>query len=51
MGDPAGVGPEVIIKVFQDQSIFNFVRPLVVGDANFLNEMASFQEAGVSDKA
>ena len=40
MGDPAGVGPEVIIKVFQDQSIFNFVRPLVVGDANFLNEMA-----------
>ena len=40
MGDPAGVGPEIIIRTFQDQSIYEFSRPLVVGDAKFLNNTA-----------
>ncbi len=40
MGDPAGVGPEIIIKMFQDQSIFDFSCPLVIGDAIFLKKMS-----------
>ncbi len=40
MGDPAGVGPEVIIKMFQDRSIYNFSFPIVIGDAAFLNKVA-----------
>ncbi len=40
MGDPAGVGPEIIVKMFQDRSIYNFSCPLIVGDATFLNEVA-----------
>ena len=40
MGDPAGVGPEVIIKAFQDQSIYDYSCPFVVGDATFLSDMA-----------
>jgi len=39
MGDPAGVGPEIIVKAFQDQTIYNFSRPFVVGDATFLGNM------------
>ena len=38
MGDPAGVGPEIIVKMFQDRSVYNFSCPLIVGDATFLNE-------------
>ena len=41
MGDPAGVGPEIIVKMFQDRSVYNFSCPLIVGDATFLNEVAS----------
>ncbi len=40
MGDPAGVGPEIIIKMFQDRSIFDFSCPLVIGDAIFLKKVA-----------
>jgi len=40
MGDPAGVGPEIIVKMFQDRSVYNFSCPLIVGDATFLNEVA-----------
>ena len=48
MGDPAGVGPEVIIKTFQDRSIYDFSYPLVVGDATFLGEMALRFESKLS---
>ena len=39
MGDPAGVGPEIIVKMFQDRSVYNFSYPLIVGDATLLNEV------------
>lgn len=32
MGDPAGVGPEIIIKALSDSDIFKICRPLVLGD-------------------
>ena len=32
MGDPAGVGPEIIIKALSDSDIFEISRPLVLGD-------------------
>ena len=41
MGDPAGVGPEVIIKAFQEPLIYAISCPLVIGDATFLNATAS----------
>ena len=47
MGDPAGVGPEIIIKTFQDKSIYRCLRPIVVGDAAFLSEMALQMESGL----
>jgi 4-phospho-D-threonate 3-dehydrogenase / 4-phospho-D-erythronate 3-dehydrogenase len=33
MGDPAGIGPEIIIKTFTKFPVFTRCRPLVVGDA------------------
>ena len=32
MGDPTGVGPEVIVKVLSSKSTFRFCRPVVLGD-------------------
>ncbi len=36
MGDGAGVGPEIIMKVFSDADIFERSCPLVIGDAKRL---------------
>jgi 4-hydroxythreonine-4-phosphate dehydrogenase len=32
MGDPSGVGPEIIIKALSDPGIYGFCRPVVLGD-------------------
>ncbi len=39
MGDPAGVGPEVIVKALQTQP--DNCRPVVIGDRRILNDTAS----------
>jgi 4-hydroxythreonine-4-phosphate dehydrogenase len=33
MGDPAGIGPEVVIKALMDARIARFLRPVIVGSA------------------
>ncbi len=38
MGDPAGIGPEIICKMFADKTVYGFSRPLVIGDSGCLNE-------------
>src|ERR1700751_4076244 len=40
MGDPAGVGPEVIIKALEHRSPYKVCRPLVIGDAKRLEVAA-----------
>ena len=40
MGDPAGVGPEIIVKSFGHSELHGWCRPLVIGDANRLREAA-----------
>lgn len=37
-GDPAGVGPEIILKAFQEPGLQDRVRLLVVGDARIFRE-------------
>ena len=36
MGDPAGIGPELIIKALSSKGIFNICRPVVFGDQAIL---------------
>ncbi len=47
MGDPAGIGPEIIIKTFSQPSLFVKCRPLVVGDANTLQHASQSLDAGL----
>ena len=44
MGDPAGIGPEIIIKTLALQDVYNRCNPLVVGDAKTMqNEIKSLK--------
>lgn len=40
MGDPAGVGPEVIAKALDNPEVWQICRPLVVGDAQWMEHAA-----------
>jgi 4-phospho-D-threonate 3-dehydrogenase / 4-phospho-D-erythronate 3-dehydrogenase len=50
MGDGAGVGPEVIMKIHTDGSLFNECRPLVIGDAKRLRQAGEIVGAGLEVK-
>ena len=39
MGDPAGIGPEIIAKVIDSGEIFPLCRPMIVGDAGVMKKM------------
>ncbi len=41
MGDPAGIGPEIIAKVIDSGDIFPFCRPVVIGDAVVLKKIVA----------
>jgi 4-hydroxythreonine-4-phosphate dehydrogenase len=41
MGDPAGIGPEIIIKTLDDSAIFETCRPLVIGNEAVLQKTAA----------
>ncbi|UCD70795.1 MAG: 4-hydroxythreonine-4-phosphate dehydrogenase PdxA [Syntrophobacterales bacterium] len=38
MGDPVGIGPEIIVKALAQTEVFTSCKPLVFGDANVLKE-------------
>ncbi len=41
MGDPSGIGPEIIVKALADEGINNLCRPLVLGDRDVLSSTLS----------
>jgi 4-hydroxythreonine-4-phosphate dehydrogenase len=44
MGDPSGVGPEVIVKALKDTSITQSARIIVIGDEFVLSRIACFRK-------
>ena len=46
MGDPSGIGPEIVAKLFADDAIHAIGRPFAIGDAGALARAADI--AGVS---
>lgn len=42
LGDPAGVGPEIILKVLAQPQVYHTCRPLVVGERRMLERAAGF---------
>jgi len=41
MGDPAGIGPEIIVKALGDKDIYGLCRPVVLGDLEVLSSTVS----------
>src|ERR1700759_4417922 len=41
MGDPAGIGPEIIVKALADPAVPGICRTLVIGDAGRLERAAA----------
>ena len=44
LGDPAGIGPEVVLKALGHGEVFDACRPLVVGDSGVLERAAAWLE-------
>nr|NJM03999.1 4-hydroxythreonine-4-phosphate dehydrogenase PdxA [Desulfobacula sp.] len=38
MGDPAGIGPEILLKALNDPGIYAVCRPLIIGDSHILKK-------------
>ncbi len=41
MGDPAGVGPEIIVKACAEEAVARISRPVVIGAASVMREANS----------
>jgi 4-hydroxythreonine-4-phosphate dehydrogenase len=48
MGDPAGIGPEVIVRALADPTIHAGARPVVFGDRHVLDSASAVTGASVS---
>jgi 4-hydroxythreonine-4-phosphate dehydrogenase len=42
MGDPAGIGPEIIVKALLKRSVYTQCKPIVVGDAGVIKQAVDF---------
>jgi 4-hydroxythreonine-4-phosphate dehydrogenase len=51
MGDPAGVGPEIIIKSLAHPDLYDRCRPLVIGDVGRLRQAAKIVGADLTFNA
>lgn len=38
MGDPVGIGPEIIVKALEDNAIWGICSPLIIGDSGVMNK-------------
>lgn len=41
MGDPAGIGAEIILKSLQDENLRNTCQPIIIGETTFLKNTAN----------
>ncbi|MCJ7661633.1 MAG: 4-hydroxythreonine-4-phosphate dehydrogenase PdxA [Anaerolineales bacterium] len=44
MGDPAGIGPEIVLKALQDPEVYQHCRPVVIGDRRILERASAWVE-------
>ena len=47
MGDPVGVGPEIIHKALSDKSVYKICRPVVIGDRHVLAAAGKMVASGL----
>lgn len=46
MGDPASIGPEIVLKALGREDLYTWCRPLIVGDAGVLDHFRSVLKLG-----
>ena len=51
MGDPVGIGPEIILKALTERSVYETSRPLVFGDVALLTATNQWLETGLMVRA
>lgn len=47
MGDPAGIGPEVTVKTFDEGKVFDLCKPIIIGDANVFENAKIFVNSNI----
>jgi len=50
MGDPAGIGPEIIAMALADEAVYEWCRPVVLGDVGILSSIISRRSLGVAQE-
>lgn len=48
MGDPAGIGPEIIAKALTHKKVYEIARPLVIGDARAIKQGVQIARADLN---
>jgi len=48
MGDPAGIGPEVVIRALSEPTVYEVCRPLVVGDLEVLRRARDLVRSSIT---
>lgn len=51
MGDPAGIGPEIIAKVIDSGELFPLCRPVVIGDAGVMKKIIEEMRLSISARS
>ncbi|MDE2858945.1 MAG: 4-hydroxythreonine-4-phosphate dehydrogenase PdxA [Chloroflexota bacterium] len=51
MGDPAGIGPEIIVKLLSDENWRERCRPFIIGDAQVMRDSAAALHAPLQFRA
>jgi 4-hydroxythreonine-4-phosphate dehydrogenase len=47
IGDPAGIGPEIVVKALQNQELYRICKPLVIGELQILKRIAGVIHSGL----
>lgn len=40
IGDPAGIGPEIVLRALNNKEVYTEIRPLVIGNVKFLERVS-----------
>jgi 4-hydroxythreonine-4-phosphate dehydrogenase len=51
MGDPTGIGPEIIVKAIDSGDLFAWCRPVVIGDAGVMKKASEDLQLSVAVKS
>lgn len=50
MGDPAGIGPEIVVKALKEKKLYDICKPLVIGDIRVLEKIEAVVGTGLKLK-